>query len=204
MKFTSAIFTGLLAIASATPIPKDIEVLVAVKVADTQQTPNVTPMNRGPQGPCFLICLSEQPQCPENWGDCWTCCLNIPDSALNTINAAPVKQTEHKVVAEVAQHKLQTPLKIDSRFAGICLLVCWPKANTCPADWTPTNFGTDDNPCWTCCRSADHSPCNIARGARSILDMVFKLKWAKGGSSVSRMEMSNENLGTAVTVGNSD
>ncbi|KAJ4258231.1 hypothetical protein NW762_008380 [Fusarium torreyae] len=25
---------------------------------------------------CWLLCASDEIQCPEDWGDCWTCCRN--------------------------------------------------------------------------------------------------------------------------------
>ncbi|PMD32343.1 hypothetical protein L207DRAFT_590634 [Hyaloscypha variabilis F] len=55
---------------------------------------------------------------------------------------------------------LQVALEINTKDVlqteqNICLKVCWPSAPTCPAGWFSNNFGTADQPCWTCCKSPD-------------------------------------------------
>ncbi|KAF5648834.1 hypothetical protein F25303_4862 [Fusarium sp. NRRL 25303] len=29
---------------------------------------------------CWLLCASEEIQCPDEWGECWTCCRDLKTS----------------------------------------------------------------------------------------------------------------------------
>ncbi|KAK4204767.1 hypothetical protein QBC40DRAFT_249833 [Triangularia verruculosa] len=47
-------------------------------------------------------------------------------------------------------------MKMIMGLSDICLRVCWPESPQCPTDWYAKNMGSDDDPCWTCCRSPDN------------------------------------------------
>ncbi|KAE9364515.1 hypothetical protein N431DRAFT_474105 [Stipitochalara longipes BDJ] len=60
---------------------------------------------------------------------------------------------------------LQVALEINTKDVlqtqqNICLKVCWPESPTCPDGWFSNNFGTADQPCWTCCKSPASASAN--------------------------------------------
>ncbi|KAK4171136.1 hypothetical protein QBC36DRAFT_340571 [Triangularia setosa] len=62
--------------------------------------------------------------------------LDKPTNRLH--NSTPTKSEEMKMIMGLTD---------------ICLRVCWPEQPQCPSSWDPKNLGTDDEPCWTCCRN---------------------------------------------------
>ncbi|CAP70494.1 uncharacterized protein PODANS_3_5650 [Podospora anserina S mat+] len=47
-------------------------------------------------------------------------------------------------------------MKIIMGMSDVCLRVCWPESPKCPEEWSPKNMGSDEDPCWTCCRKMEH------------------------------------------------
>ncbi|KAK4655805.1 hypothetical protein QC762_305650 [Podospora pseudocomata] len=47
-------------------------------------------------------------------------------------------------------------MKIIMGMSDVCLRVCWPESPKCPEEWSPKNMGSEEDPCWTCCRKMEH------------------------------------------------
>jgi hypothetical protein len=114
------------------------------------------------QNICFKVCWPETPTCPDGWFSnnfgtadqpCWTCCKspdNIAVSKPKTLDSKK-KVTTTDVAVKISEHEAL------AQNQNICLKVCWPEISTCPDGWFSNNFGTQQNPCWTCCKSPDSS-----------------------------------------------
>ncbi|KAK0670023.1 hypothetical protein QBC41DRAFT_390525 [Cercophora samala] len=62
----------------------------------------------------------------------------------------PTTTTHHRAPNSKSQE-----MKMIMGMSDICLRVCWPESPQCPAEWNPKNMGSDEDPCWTCCRKVN-------------------------------------------------